>query len=237
MTLLDIRSLVTGYGAIPVVHGIDLAIEAGQLVAVIGANGAGKTTLLRTIAGLMKPFSGQIEFDGSRIDGKSSAQVAAGGVAHVPENRRVFAQHSVEENLQLGAYVRRKDKAGIAEDTARMFEKFPILLERRKQAAGALSGGQQQMLAIAMALMARPRLLMLDEPSLGLAPIIVSLVFEEIARLRNEGTTILLVEQLAVAALKVADHAIVLDLGRVAKAGKPDELRNDEVIRAAYLGT
>jgi branched-chain amino acid transport system ATP-binding protein len=236
MSLLEIRELVTGYGKVPVLHGIDLTIGEGELVTVIGANGAGKSTLLRTISGISRPFSGDIRFLGRSIASASPSRIVASGVAHVPENRRVFPKHSVTDNLRIGAYGRRRDRAGIASDIARMEEHFPILAERRTQLAGGLSGGQQQMLAIAMAMMARPKLLMLDEPSLGLAPIIVERVFTEIQRLRDEGTTVLLVEQLAEAALDVADRGLVLQLGRVIASGTGAELRRDDTVRAAYLG-
>jgi branched-chain amino acid transport system ATP-binding protein len=236
MSLLEIDNLVTGYGKVPVIHGIDIRVEQGELVAVIGANGAGKSTMLRTISGIGRPFSGDIRFDGTSLVKASPAHIVSSGIAHVPENRRVFAAHSVTDNLRIGAYGRRRDRAGIAEDIARLEEQFPILGERREQLAGSLSGGQQQMLAIAMAMMARPRLLMLDEPSLGLAPIIVERLFEEIVRLRNEGTTVLLVEQLAQAALAVADRGFVLQLGEIIAQGSADQLRSDDAVRVAYLG-
>jgi branched-chain amino acid transport system ATP-binding protein len=236
VSLLEIDALVTGYGKVSVIHELSLRVEEGELVAVIGANGAGKSTLLRTVSGIGRPFSGEIRFDGSNISKASPARIVASGIAHVPENRRVFGAHSVADNLRIGAYGRRRDRAGIAEDMARLEEQFPILGERRHQLAGSLSGGQQQMLAIAMAMMARPRLLMLDEPSLGLAPIIVERLFEEIQRLRQEGTTILLVEQLAQAALSIADRGLVIQLGRIIAQGSAAELRSNDAIRAAYLG-
>lgn len=236
MSLLEIEALVAGYGKVFVLHQVNFAIEEGELVAVIGANGAGKSTLLRTISGLGRPSAGDIRFDGSSISKSTPARIVASGVAHVPENRRVFPKHSVVDNLRIGAYGRRRDRVGIASDISRMEEHFPILGERRHQLAGALSGGQQQMLAIAMAMMARPRLLMLDEPSLGLAPIIVERVFAEIQRLREEGTTVLLVEQLAQAALAIADRGFVLQLGKVIAEGSAADLRKDDTIRAAYLG-
>ncbi|MGE3619362.1 MAG: ABC transporter ATP-binding protein [Acidimicrobiia bacterium] len=236
MSLLSVTDLVTGYGRVPVVHGVDLHVDEGELVTVIGSNGAGKSTLLRTISGINATMGGRITFDGVDITKKGPAAVAALGIAHVPENRRVFPKHPVFENLRLGAYVRRRDRSGIAEDTERMFEQFPILRERRDAPAGTLSGGEQQMLAIAMALMARPRLLMLDEPSLGLAPIIVDRVYAEVKALHESGTTILLVEQIANIALKVADRGMVLQLGRMTLEGTAAELRRDESVRAAYLG-
>ena len=236
MSLLEIEALVTGYGKVPVIHDLSLQVDEGELVAVIGANGAGKSTLLRTISGIGRPFSGEIRFDGMVISKASSARIVAAGVAHVPENRRVFGAHSVADNLRIGAYGRRRDRAGIAADMARLEEQFPILGERRDQLAGSLSGGQQQMLAIAMAMMARPRLLMLDEPSLGLAPIIVERLFDEVKRLRREGTTILLVEQLAQAALSIADRGLVIQLGRIIAHGSASELKSNDAIRSAYLG-
>lgn len=236
MSLLDIEALVSGYGRIPVLHDVDLDVEEGELVTVIGANGAGKSTLLRTITGINKVFSGRITFAGTDITKVSAARVNKLGIAHVPENRRVFPAHPIEDNLLLGGWVRRQDRGGIAEDLERVYEQFPILSDRRAQLAGSLSGGEQQMLVIAMALMARPRLLVLDEPSLGLAPIIVKQVFREIERLNEEGTSVLLVEQIANQALKIADRAWVLQLGRVVTTGPADEVRNDAAVRAAYLG-
>jgi len=236
MSLLEIEQLVTGYGKVPVIHGVTIHVDEGELVAVIGANGAGKSTLLRTISGISRPFSGDIRFDGVSLAKASPARIVASGIAHVPENRRVFPAHTVTDNLRIGAYGRRRDRAGVTGDIARMEEHFPILGERRSQLAGLLSGGQQQMLAIAMAMMARPRLLMLDEPSLGLAPIIVERLFDEIRRLRSEGTTVLLVEQLAQAALSIADRGLVLQLGEVKIQGPARELRSDESLKAAYLG-
>lgn len=237
MSVLEIRGLVGGYGRIPVLHKVELSVDEGQCVTVIGANGAGKSTLLRTISGINRPFDGEIRFDGQVINKWSPSKIVAAGVAHVPENRRIFPALSVTGNLRLGAYRRRRHRREIDADTERMMEHFPILGERRQQLAGTLSGGQQQMLAIAMALMSRPRLLMLDEPSLGLAPIIVEQVFKEIGRLRMEGTTILLVEQLALRALEVADHGVVLRLGEVLRTGPASELLHDDDVRRAYLGT
>ncbi|MCZ7526637.1 MAG: ABC transporter ATP-binding protein [Acidimicrobiia bacterium] len=237
MSLLEVRGLVAGYGRVPVLHGLDFHVDEGELVTVIGANGAGKSTLLRTIAGINRAFAGEMILDGAPITKTPAARVNALGVAHVPENRRVFPEHPIAENLRLGAFVRRRDRRGIADDMERMYEKFPILGERRDQPAGTLSGGEQQMLAIAMALMARPRLLMLDEPSLGLAPIIVRRIFAEIRELQREGTTILLVEQIANLALQVADRGLVLSLGRFVKEAPASELLRDEAVRAAYLGT
>ncbi|GAA4728075.1 ABC transporter ATP-binding protein [Nocardioides endophyticus] len=235
MTLLKISGLSAGYGQVSVLHDIDLTVEQGELVTVIGTNGAGKTTLLRTISGLMKPSSGAVHFDGrdvTRLDGPATARA---GIAHVPENRRVFTGLSVFENLKLGGFVARRDRKQRDEDLTRLVGQFPILEERRNQAAGSLSGGEQQMLAIAMALMARPKLLILDEPSLGLAPLVTQRVFDEIERLHREGVTILLVEQLANQALQIADRGVVLKLGHVAALGTARELMNDESVQRAYL--
>ncbi|MFV0316680.1 MAG: ABC transporter ATP-binding protein [Microthrixaceae bacterium] len=237
MSLLEVENLVCGYGRVPVVHEVSLHVDEGEFLTLIGSNGAGKSTLLRTISGINSVMGGKVSFDGADITKFNAAAVAARGIAHVPENRRVFPKHPVMENLRLGAYVRRRDRSTIREDMERMFEQFPILMERRDAPAGTLSGGEQQMLAIAMALMARPRLLMLDEPSLGLAPIIVENVYQEIKALHAAGTTILLVEQIANLALKVADRGMVLQLGHVIAEGDSAELREDDLVRAAYLGT
>jgi branched-chain amino acid transport system ATP-binding protein len=236
MGLLEVDSLVSGYEGIPVVHGIDLTIGEGEVVSVIGANGAGKTTLLRALSGLNRVQSGAVRLAGAEIANRSPAAIAALGLAHVPENRRVFPEYPVEDNLRLGAYVRRREREAVEQRIGQAYEQFPVLGERRRQAAGSLSGGEQQMLAIAMALVARPRVLMLDEPSLGLAPLIVRQVFDVIARLKAEGMTILLVEQRAALALDAADSAVVLRLGRVVAAGPVAELRRDDLLQAAYLG-
>lgn len=235
MSLLEVRGLVAGYSSVPVLHGVDLTVEEGELVSVIGANGAGKTTLLRTLSGIVKPMGGTIRFGGTDITKASAPKVATLGVGHVPENRRIFPKDPVEENLRLGGWVRRRDSK-VKEDLDRVYEKFPILLERRKQLAGSLSGGQQQMLAIGMALMARPKLMLLDEPSLGLAPILVQEIFAEILRLKEEGSTILLVEQLASEALRIADRGIVFQLGNIVAQGSSAELRDNADVVAAYLG-
>lgn len=237
MSILQVSELVTGYQGIPVVHGVDLAVAEGEAVAVIGANGAGKTTLLRALSGLSRVSDGKVRFGDVDIMNRSPAAIAKLGITHVPENRRVFPAHPVEENLRLGAYVRRRDRRGVRRDIADMYERFPVLGERRGQRAGSLSGGEQQMLAIAMALVARPRLLMLDEPSLGLAPLVVREVFDVIRDLKRQGLTILLVEQRASFALDVVDAALVLQLGRIVASGPVDEIRSDPQVRAAYLGT
>lgn len=236
--MLELTSVVTGYGQVPVVHGVDLTVRSGELLTVIGANGAGKSSLLRTISGVNSLFSGSISFDGESIGGWPSARIAAAGVVHVPENRRVFASRTVEENLRLGAYpIRRRVRGRIDGMLDSVYGQFPRLSERRTQLAGSMSGGEQQILAIAMGLMAEPKLLMLDEPSLGLAPVYVDRVFEEIAALRASGTTILLVEQLASRALALADRAVVLQHGRVVLEGPAADLADDPMVRAAYLGS
>lgn len=236
MSLLEIRDLVSGYEGVPVLHGISLTVDEGELVTVIGANGAGKSTLLRTISGVTRASSGTVRFGGRDVVGMAPARVAGVGIAHVPENRRVFAEYAVEDNLRIGAFVRRADRRGIAADMQAIYEQFPILQQRRRQPAGALSGGEQQMLALGMALMARPKLLLLDEPSLGLAPLVLQRVFEEIQRMHEVGTTILLVEQIARLALRVADRGLVMQLGRVTASGSAAELRNDPTVQSAYLG-
>jgi branched-chain amino acid transport system ATP-binding protein len=236
MSLLEVDGLVGGYGGVPVLHEVSFSIDEGQLLTVIGANGAGKSTLMRIIAGVNRPMAGSVKFADGEITKASPARVTRLGVAHVPENRRVFVEHTVRENLLLGAFARSGDRKSISADLDHMFEKFPILGERRNQAAGTLSGGEQQMLAIGMALMARPRLLMLDEPSLGLAPIIINRVFDEIETLRKEGTTILLNEQLATRALAIADRGLVLHLGRIVTEGEATALLKDDKVKAAYLG-
>jgi branched-chain amino acid transport system ATP-binding protein len=234
MSLLEVRDLVVRYGAIEAIKGISLDVEEGQVVTLIGSNGAGKTTTLRTLSGLLKPAEGHVSFDGKRLDGVPAHEVVIRGVAHAPEGRRIFPLMSVEENLELGAYSR-KGK-GYAEDVSSVFARFPRLEERRAQKAGTLSGGEQQMLAIGRALMSRPRLLMLDEPSMGLSPIMIQLIFDTIAELKASGTTILLVEQNASAALSLADVGYVLETGKVVLTGPGKELLTDEKVRKAYLG-
>jgi branched-chain amino acid transport system ATP-binding protein len=233
--MLKVTNLTVNYGAIEAVRNLSFEVPDGQVVAVIGANGAGKSTTLNTIGGLLKPVSGRIEFDGHDITGLRADQVARLGLAQVPEGREVLAPLSVEENLRLGAYIR-SDKDEIENDLESMFERFPILKTRRKQAAGLMSGGEQQMLAVARALMARPKLLMLDEPSMGLAPLIVNQIFEIITEIRAQGVTLLLVEQNARKALQVADYAYVLEMGQLVHAAPSAELRDDPRIVAAYLG-
>ena len=235
--MLEVRGLVAGYGRLEVLHGIDLVVADGQLLAVLGANGAGKTTLLRAVSGLLHPTAGTVRLGGQDVTGQPAERLAGRGLAHVPEGRLVFPTLPVEDNLTLGAYARRHDKAGVAEDRARVLELFPRLRDRLGQPAGSLSGGEQQMLAVGRGLMAHPRLLLLDEPSLGLAPKIVAEIMAVLARLRrDDGLTILLVEQNVHAAFSVADRVCVLDRGRVAMEGDPAALAGDPRVQSAYLG-
>ena len=233
--VLEIRDMVCGYGGVTALRGVSLDVKAGQLVALIGANGAGKSTMLRAISGLVPPRSGQMRFEGIDITGAKPPRVLAIGIAHCPEGRRVFPHMSVEENLDMGAYLR-SGSGEIAADRDRIYAEFPRLAERRRQAAGTLSGGEQQMLAIGRALMSRPRLIMFDEPSLGLAPNIVERTFAIIRRIRDAGTTVLLVEQNAFAALEMCNHAYLLENGRVVLSGAGSELIENEHVRKAYLG-
>jgi branched-chain amino acid transport system ATP-binding protein len=231
--LLSVRDVVTAYGKIEALRGVTLDVAQGSITCLLGPNGAGKTTLMMTIAGLLKPRRGSIDFAGSPIAGMAPHGIVSAGIALVPENRLVFAGMSVLENLQAGAY---RHREGIAEDIERMFARFPRLKERAAQHAGTLSGGEQQMLAVARALMSRPKLLLMDEPSLGLAPLVVEEIFRIIAELHREGTSIFLVEQNAHMALKVAQHFYLIEQGRVTFSGDPGSLAEDEVIRRAYLG-
>jgi branched-chain amino acid transport system ATP-binding protein len=235
MPLLSLENLHAGYGPIEALRGLDLVVAPGELVCLIGANGAGKTSTLRAVSGLLPPARGRIVFDGREIQGAEPAAILRAGIAHCPEGRRVFPYLTVEENLAMGAYVRR-DRSAIADDLERACQHFPILAERRRQMAGTLSGGEQQMLAIARALMARPRLVLFDEPSLGLAPTVVELTFSIIADIRRRGTTVLMVEQNAYAALRMADRAYVLETGRIVLEGAARDLLHDDHVRRAYLG-
>ena len=233
--MLKINDLNVFYGNIQALKGVSLEINEGEIVTLIGANGAGKSTLLQTISGLIKPKSGEILFEGQSIGGKVAQAVVKMGLSQVPEGRRVFSNLTVEENLELGAYLR-KDKQGIREDFGKVYDLFPRLLERKKQHAGTLSGGEQQMLAMGRALMARPRLLLLDEPSMGLAPLLVKTIFRIIEEINKTGTTILLVEQNANMALSIADRAYVIETGRIVVNGTAEELNQSDTIRQAYLG-
>ena len=235
MALLEVRDLHVAYGKIEAVKGISFSVEQGQIVTLIGTNGAGKTTTLRTISGLLRPAAGFITFDGKAIHQTPAHQIVELGLAHSPEGRHIFPRMTIEENLLLGAYLR-KDAAGIADDVAKAYAMFPILGERRAQAAGTLSGGEQQMLAMGRALMCKPRLLMLDEPSMGLSPIMMKQIMDTIAELKSAGTTILLVEQNAQAALSLADEGHVLEVGRIALSGRGPDLLHDEQVRKTYLG-
>ena len=233
--MLEIRDLECGYGPVAALRGVSLDVGEGELVALIGANGAGKSTTLRAISGLVKPRSGTIRFAGQDITGADPAKILSLGVAHCPEGRRVFPYMSVADNLAMGAYLR-KDPIRVREDYDRVYSDFPRLAERRHQAAGTLSGGEQQMLAIGRALMSRPRLVMFDEPSLGLAPTIVEQTLAIIKSIRDGGATVLLVEQNAFAALELCDHAYLIETGRVVRRGLGPELIADPHVRQAYLG-
>jgi branched-chain amino acid transport system ATP-binding protein len=233
--MLEIRDLVCGYGHVNALKGLTIDVREGQLVALVGANGAGKSTTLRAISGLVKARSGAIRFKGRDITKAEPRRILGQGIAHCPEGRRVFPQMTVAENLAMGAYLRR-DRAGIAADRERVYGEFPRLAERRDQAAGTLSGGEQQMLAIGRALMARPALVLFDEPSLGLAPNIVERMFAVIGAVRDAGTTVLLVEQNAFAALELCDHAYLIETGRIVLEGSGEALIADPHVRDAYLG-
>ena len=233
--MLKINDLDIFYGGIHALKKINLEVKQGEIVTLIGANGAGKTSTLRALSSLEKPKNGEIIFNGENITGMAPHKLVAKGISHVPEGRKIFANLSVMENLELGAYLR-KDKKAIEEDYEMVFEKFPRLKERLKQNAGTLSGGEQQMLAIGRALMNRPKMLLLDEPSMGLAPLVVNDIFDTIVEINKAGTTILLVEQTANKALSIADRAYVLETGRITLQGTADELLHDDKVRAAYLG-
>jgi branched-chain amino acid transport system ATP-binding protein len=233
--LLEIKDVHSGYGAIEVLKGINITIEEGETVSVIGANGAGKTTLLRTISGIIKVSKGEIFFNGKSIHNLSPEQIVKYGIINVPEGRRVFPRLTVMENLEMGAFLRKKDDS-FYKDLDYIFSLFPILKERSKQLAGTLSGGEQQMLAIGRALMAKPQILLMDEPSLGLAPIMVSRIFEVISELNKQKVTILLVEQNAKMALKNSKRSYVLEIGSITLSGNSCELLEDERVKKAYLG-
>jgi len=233
--LLEAENLQAQYGWTKVLHGLAFAVEAGGITAILGANGAGKTTTLRAVCGMVKT-SGIVRFEGQRIDGKATEDIVRLGIAHTPEGRGTFMNLSVEENLRLGAYVRR-DRGALAADMDRVCLYFPVLAQRRRQQAGTLSGGEQQMLAVARALMSRPRLLLLDEPSLGLAPLVTREIFRIVRAInKDEGVSVLLVEQNASIALELADHAYLLETGRVVMSGPSADLQRDDSIRRSYLG-
>ena len=234
--MLDVKDIVTAYGKIEALKGVTLAATEGRITCLLGPNGAGKTTLMYSIAGILKPRSGTIRLGAADITGQSPAAIVGRGLALVPENRLVFPQMSVAENLEAGAYQRR-DMAEVATDIERMYARFPRLKERYTQLAGTLSGGEQQMLSVARALMSRPRILLMDEPSLGLAPLIVEEIFRIVEELHKDGVTIFLVEQNVHMALKVAHYFYLMEQGRVTFSGEPGKLAEDEVIQRAYLGT
>ena len=232
--ILSVKDLQVNYGGIEAVKGISFDVPAGDIVTLIGANGAGKSTTLKAIAGLVKPRSGSIEFEGANITGKDSSDIVARGVTLVPEGRRVFANMTVLENIKIGAYLR---KDSLSDDIAWVYDLFPRLKEREWQLAGTLSGGEQQMLAVARALMSRPKVLMMDEPSLGLAPLVVKGIFDIIREINKQGVTVLLIEQNANMALKTADYAYVLETGRIGLSGTGAELLTNEDVKKAYLGS
>jgi len=232
--VLELRDVVCCYGQVTALKGVSLTVGKGELVALIGANGAGKSTTLKAISGLLHPIAGTIVFDGHDITNASARAILSLGIAHCPEGRRVFPQMSVLENLEMGAYLR-SDRREIAADMARVFDQFPRLAERRQQPAGTLSGGEQQMLAIGRALMSRPKLVLFDEPSLGLAPTMVERTFDIVSSIRSAGTTVLMVEQNASAALNMCDHAYLLESGSLALEGSGRELIDNPHVRAAYL--
>ncbi len=237
--MLTINNLFAGYGKVQVLHGISIDVPRGKVVTLIGSNGAGKTTTMRAISGMIAPTGGDITLNGKRIEGKESYDIAKLGLAHSPEGRRVFATMTVSDNLILGAFPRltgSRPKGDVAADLDRALDLFPRLKERRTQLAGTLSGGEQQMLAMARAIMLNPEVVLLDEPSMGLAPILVAEVFRIIERLKSEGVTMLLVEQFAAAALAVADYGYVLENGNISVHGPAEKLRDDPAVKAAYLG-
>ncbi len=234
--MLKVDDIHVYYGNIQAIKGVSLEVNEGEIVTLIGANGAGKSTLLKTLSGLLKPKKGTIQYLGNNISGRPVQEIVKAGISHVPEGRRVFANMAVEENLELGAFLR-KDSNEIRKDLDKVYELFPRLFERRKQLAGTLSGGEQQMLAMGRAIMARPKLLLLDEPSMGLAPLFVKTIFQIIEEInRNDGTTILLVEQNANMALSVANRAYVIETGNVVISGSAAELQESDQIKKAYLG-
>ena len=237
MSLLKLSNLEANYGAVRSLQGVSLSVEEGGIVALLGANGAGKSTTLKAISGMVKPASGSIEFDGKKLIGMSPNEIVRHGIAHVPEGRKIFKDLTVAENLKMGAYSR-SDRSGIEDDMAMVLELFPRLNERSKQIGGTLSGGEQQMLAIGRGIMARPRLLLLDEPSLGLAPLIIADIFATLRKINAEkGMTLLIVEQNANVALRNAEYGYVLQVGRVAVEGKSDELRQNKGVIESYMGS
>lgn len=235
MALLEIKDLEVNYGVIKAIKGVSFDVNEGEIIALIGANGAGKTTILHTITGLIQAKKGSIVFDGKELTKTPPHKIVSMGMAHVPEGRRIFQQLSVLENLKLGAYTR-KDKSEIASTLKMVYERFPRLEERKNQVAGTLSGGEQQMLAMGRALMSKPRIILMDEPSMGLSPLLVSEIFDIIKVINESGTTVLLVEQNAKKALSIADRAYVLETGKITLSGDAKDLINDELVKKAYLG-
>ena len=233
--MLEVKNIQVAYGKIVAVKDVSITVNQGEIVTLIGSNGAGKSTTLRTISGLIKPKSGEILFNGKRIDGVPGHEIVGMGICHSPEGRRIFPRMTVKENLELGAFLR-NNKSEVAADMERVLDLFPRLKERIKQTAGTMSGGEQQMLAVSRALMGDPKLLLLDEPSMGLAPVLVELIFDTIVKIRKQGITILLIEQNATAALEVADRAYVLESGKVKMSGSAKELSSDDKVTKAYLG-
>lgn len=235
MAMLEIKNLEVYYGVIQAIKGISFEVNKGEVIALIGANGAGKTTILHTITGLLSPKKGSVMYEGTDITKIPAHKIVSLGMAHVPEGRRVFADLSVYENLKMGAYTR-KDKNEVEETLERVYERFPRLNERKNQMAGTLSGGEQQMLAMGRALMSKPKIILMDEPSMGLSPILVNEIFDIIQEVSKSGTTVLLVEQNAKKALSIADRAYVLETGKIVLEGKAEDLLNDDSIKKAYLG-
>ena len=234
-TMLEVTNLTVSYGAIRALKGISFSVEQGEIISLIGSNGAGKTTTLHSISNLIKKQGGSVSFNGENITSLAADQIVKRGLIHVPEGRRIFANLTVRENLEMGAFIR-KDKTGIKSDMERVYELFPRLKERVKQVAGTLSGGEQQMLAMGRGIMSQPKLLLLDEPSMGLAPILVDEIFDIIQRINKDGTTILLVEQNAFKAMNIANRVYILETGNIIKSGDAKELITDPAVKAAYLG-
>ena len=235
MAMLEVKDLEVYYGMIQAIKGVSFHVDQGEVIALIGANGAGKTTILHTVTGLLSPKKGSVVFEGQEVTKIPAHKIVSLGMAHVPEGRRVFAELSVYENLKMGAYTR-KDKSEIEENLQKIYERFPRLKERKNQMAGTLSGGEQQMLAMGRALMSQPKIILMDEPSMGLSPILVNEIFDIIQEVSNSGTTVLLVEQNAKKALSIADRAYVLETGRIALEGRAEDLLRDDSIKKAYLG-
>ena len=235
MAMLEVKDLHVYYGMIQAIKGVSFHVDQGEVIALIGANGAGKTTILHTVTGLLSPKKGSVVFEGQEVTKIPAHKIVSLGMAHVPEGRRVFAELSVYENLKMGAYTR-KDKSEIEENLQKIYERFPRLKERKNQMAGTLSGGEQQMLAMGRALMSQPKIILMDEPSMGLSPILVNEIFDIIQEVSKSGTTVLLVEQNAKKALSIADRAYVLETGRIALEGRAEDLLRDDSIKKAYLG-